>query len=314
MSGANERRWQTALAALDANLLVALDALLQEANVTRAARRVGVTQPAMSQTLGRLRKQFDDPILVRVGRRMEPTPFAQRIKHRLHRALSELGAVVLDRPAFDPSAATDRFVIATVDYLALVLGPPLLEALAAEAPGARLALHALDAGSISDRLAQGVVHLYVGVHGATERALQTAPLFEDALRLVVRSGHPLAEGEVTPAAYAAHPHVHVSPRREAGSIVGRALEAHGLERDVAIEVPYFALVPSLLEGRDLVATLPESVARHFARRFDLVVREAPVPLPSVSLCAAWHPTYDADPAQRWLREVVTRTAGELGGR
>ena len=111
MSDANERRWASALAALDANLLVALDALVQESNVTRAARRVGITQSAMSQTLGRLRRQFDDPILLKVGRNMEPSPFALRIRGRLHAAIGELEAVVRDRPTFDPSTATHRFVI-----------------------------------------------------------------------------------------------------------------------------------------------------------------------------------------------------------
>ncbi len=118
MSAANDRRWTPKLAAIDANLLVALDALLQEVSVTRAARRMGVTQSAMSQTLSRLRSQLDDPLLVRAGRGMEPTPFVRRFAGRLRAAIAELEAVVHDRPAFDPVTTPRRFVVAMVDYLA----------------------------------------------------------------------------------------------------------------------------------------------------------------------------------------------------
>lgn len=306
MSGANDRRWATALAALDANLLVALDALLQEANVTRAARRVGVTQSAMSQTLARLRHQFDDPILVRVGRAMEPTPFGLRIRSRLQHAVSELEAVVRDRPTYDPRTASTRFVLATVDYLAMVLAPPLHQLVAKEAPSVRLAIHGLDAEPITARLARGAVQLYVGVRGETERALETAPLFDDTLCVLMSARHPLSKRKLDAAAYVAHPHVHVSPRREDGSIVERALAARGLSREIAIEVPYFALLPSLLAASDMLATVPARIAARFAKDHRLVVREPPLELPPIRICMAWHPTFAADPAQRWLRDAVAR--------
>jgi len=308
MSAANAKRWSTKLAALDANLLVALDALLQEANVTRAAARVGVTQSAMSQTLGRLRAQFDDPILVKSGRRMVPSPFAERIQARLRRAVSELEAVVQERPEFDPETASNRFVIAMVDYLALVLLPPLREAVGEHAPGVDLAVHALDAGSIASRLEEGIVHLYVGVHGQTERALASQPLFDDPFTLVVRAGHPLCEAEVTLAAYASASHIHVSPRREQGSIVNRALKDAGHMRRVAVEVPYFALVPPLLTGSDLVATVPRSIAQKWEHDDELLTLRPPIALPTLEVCMAWHPTFSSDPALVWLRDIVQRVA------
>lgn len=308
MSVANTKRWSTKLAALDANLLVALDALLEEANVTRAAARVGVTQSAMSQTLGRLRAQFDDPILVKSGRHMLRSPFAERIRARLRRAVSELEAVVQDRPEFDPHTATHRFVVAMVDYLALVLMPPLREAIAEEAPGVDLAVHALDAGSIASRLEQGIVHLYVGVQGQTERGLATQPLFDDPFRLVVRADHALCNGELTVDAYAAAPHIHVSPRREQGSLVSRALKDAGYLRRVAVEVPYFSLVPALVAGSDLVATVPRSIAEAWRRDEALVTLAPPISLPTLEICSGWHPTFSADPSQAWLRDVVQRVA------
>lgn len=311
MSDANSKRWSTTLAALDANLLVALDALLQETNVTRAALRVGITQSAMSQTLARLRSQFDDPILVRSGRRMVPSPFAERIQTRLRRAISELEAVVQDRPAFDPATATKRFVMALVDYLALVIVPPLRAAVSARAPRVDLAVHALDAGSVTSRLEAGVIHLYIGVRGPSERGLEAQPLFDDPLMVVVRSGHPLCTRKLTVETYASSPHIHVSPRREQDSIVRRALAAAGHDRRVAVEVPYFALVPALVAGSELVATVPRSIARLWQREQQLELLPPPLSLPTLAIWAAWHPSFSRDPALLWLREQVERVGGEL---
>lgn len=305
MSDANERRWSAALAALDANMLVALDALLREANVTRAATRLGVSQSAMSQTLGRLRRQFDDPILVKVGRHMELSPFSCRIRGRLHGAITALEAVVRDRPSFDPAVASRRFVIAAVDYLALLLVPALRAQLATEAPGVTLAVHAPEAGSIADRLADGTIDLYVGVHGATERALQTQSLHAETLALLVRADHDLVADPST-STYAAAQHIHVSPRRESGSLVQRALRAEGYDHAVAVEVPFFALVPELLRGSDLVATIPRRIAEHFARDGELCVRPVPLDMPSFEVCQAWHPSFGTDPGLVWLREAVAR--------
>ena len=308
MSETNTKTWVTKLAALDANLLVALDALLQEANVTRAARRVAITQSAMSQTLSRLRNQFDDPILVRVGRNMQPTPFAQSIKARLHQAISELEAVVRDRSEFDPQAVSHRFVLGTVDYLAMLLLAPLQQAVAERAPHVDLAVHALEGGSVASKLEEGIVDLYLGIPGDTERALETHKLFNEAFVVVVRPEHPLCREPLTPDAYVCWPHIHVSPRREAGSIIDRGLADAGLNRRVAIEVPYFALVPKLVESSDLVATVPERIGRLFEAEHGLTLLSAPVTLPEIEICMAWHPSFAREPALVWLRELVEEVA------
>lgn len=308
MSDANERRWASALAALDANLLVALDALVQESNVTRAARRVGITQSAMSQTLGRLRRQFDDPILLKVGRNMEPSPFALRIRGRLHAAIGELEAVVRDRPTFDPSTATHRFVIATVDYLAMLLVPQLRALVAREAPDVRLAIHALDPESATARLAEGVAQLYVGVRSQTERALETQVLYQEQLVVLVGPEHPFADAPPSLEAFAQSEHVHVSPRREAGSLVGRGLTAMGYDRNVAVEVPFFALLPDILRNSELVATVPSRLAELFIEEHDFAAHPVPLELPDFEVCMAWHPTFAADPSLVWLRDAVARLA------
>lgn len=308
MSGANGSRWAPKLAALDANLLVALDALLQEVNVTLAARRIGVTQSALSQTLARLRATFDDPLLVRMGRRMELTPFGSRIRGRLRSAIGELEAVVADRPRFDPAKDSRRFVLAAVDYVAMVLVPPLQGALLRAAPRTALAVHALEDRPIVDRLERGLVDLYIGVLGDTERGLSAETLFEDALSVVVRRGHPLAKTRLTVEAYAAQLHLHVSPRRDPSSLVDRAVGAAGFERRVATEVPYFGLVPDLLEHSDLVATLPRRLAKAFAARHRLVLLDAPLELRNIAICMAWHPSNERDPGSVWLRNLVRSVA------
>lgn len=314
MSAANDRRWTPKLAAIDANLLVALDALLQEVSVTRAARRMGVTQSAMSQTLSRLRSQLDDPLLVRAGRGMEPTPFARRIAGRLRAAIAELEAVVHDRPAFDPATTPRRFVVAMVDYLASVLLPPLHERVSSAAPGVDLAVHSLDGDTVSAKLEAGAVDLYVGVLGEAERGLESALLHRDPFRVVVRAGHPLL-ADPSAERYVAFGHVHVSPRRDSGSIVERALAEAGLERRIAAELPYFGLLPALLERSDLVATVPERLARLFRDQHGLALLHAPIPLPPIDVHLAWHPRFDGEPGSAWLRsqlEAVDR-ADALAG-
>ncbi len=310
MSTPNEKRWVSKLAALDANLLVALDALLQESNVTRAAKRLGVTQSAMSQTLARLRQQFDDPILVQVGRGMEPSAFALRIQARLHDAISQLATIVGDRPTFDETTASRRFVLAMVDYLSLVLFPELHATVTARAPGVDLAVRTLESASIAPDLQRAAVDLYVGVIGPTERALEVRTLFSDRMRVLVRRGHALCS-EMSLRAYADGAHVLVSPRRESGSVVTRELAALGHGRRIATEVPYFSLLPKLLLHSELVATVPERVAQLFVAEHPLEVLDPPLRLPEVDVCMAWHPAFSSDPGQIWLRDVVASVCHEL---
>lgn len=313
ISTTNSTRWGPRLAALDVNLLVALDALLQDGSVTEAARRVGITQSAMSQRLARLREQFDDAILVRAGRGMAPTPFARRIQGRLRLAMRELEVVARERPVFDPATAERRFALATVDYLAMVWLPALQREIATQAPGVELAVRALEAGSIAGELERGVVDLYLGVQGAAERGLETRLLYREGFAVVTRAGHPLAASDGDIEAYVRWPHVHVSPRREAGSLVDRALGELGLGRRVAVEVPFFGLLPGLLADSELVATVPETVALRWAADPALRVAPAPVSLPRITICAAWHPTFAREPGLVWLRDLLVSVARDRRG-
>ncbi len=311
MSASNANRWIAKLAAMDTNLLVALDALLQESNVTRAATRLGVTQSAMSQTLARIRDHFDDPILVRVGRAMQPTPFARRLQDRLHQAISDLEGVVRERPQFDPTQTSRRFVLTMVDYVALLFVAPFQRAVSEVAPHIDLAVHSLEAEAMTPKLEAGAIDLYVGIHGETESGMKSKTLFRETFSVLVRKKHPLAKKKLTPQSYVSHPHVHVSPRRERGSVVSRALAELGLERRVAVEVPYFSLVPALLRESDLIATVPTQLAVRLAKDHGLSVLPPPVKLPEFDMCMAWHPRFEREPGLLWLRGLLSTVADEL---
>jgi len=211
-------------------------------------------------------------------------------------------------PIFDPRQTSDRFVIATVDYLAMVLVPPLQRAVSDAAPRAQLEIRAADAGHPDRRSAARNAHVHLGIPNAAERGLRTERLFDDELLVVLDASHPLAADELSAEDYASIPHVHVNPRRETYSAVDQALAAAGLDRWVAVEVPFFGLVPALLDGANRIATLPRSVAERLTLDHDLVVRPPPIPIASFEIAMAWHPTHDADPAQRWLRDVLRDVA------
>jgi DNA-binding transcriptional LysR family regulator len=198
-----------------------------------------------------------------------------------------------------------------VDYVALLLAAPLERAVRGVAPHVDLAVHALDAGAITPKLEAGAIDLYVGIHGETERGMSAKPLFGETFSVVTRRKHPVAKKGLSLESYASHAHVHVSPRREEGSIVHRALAERGLERRVSLEVPYFSLVPALLRDSDLIATVPTHLANWFASEHGLLVFSPPVALPEFEVSIAWHPRFEREPGLLWLRRLLSTVADRL---
>lgn len=292
------------LSQIDVNLLVTLDVLLDECSVTRTARRLGLTQPAVSQALGRLRDLLDDPVLVRQGSKMVPTPRARDLAGPLRRLLADLHALISEQPAFDPAQATGRLNVAINDYVALVLVPPLLQRLRAEAPHLDVSFRAIPFDEASDALARGDLDLVAGVLPETPAAVRAAPVLEEHFTCLLRRGHPLAD-RLDLQAYAEADHLLISPRgRRQGGAVDAALEAEGLRRRVAVEVPYFLAAPSIIAATDLVITLPSRIAAAFAETYDLIQRPPPISLARFNLWMYWHTRFDRDPAQRWLRGLL----------
>lgn len=291
---------------IDLNLLASLDVLIEEANVTRAAARLGISQPALSAQLARLRDVFGDPLLVpsETGRGMLPTTRALELRDPLHAALKDLEIVVRRPPRFDPMTDERRFAIATSDNATIVLGLPLTERLRAVAgPGVRLSFQAARGDAIAAQLERGDIDLMIGSNRMVQPAMKARKLIDERYVVVQRKGHPRGTGPLDLVAYCALDHVLVST--SGGSFQGfidEQLEPLGYRRNVALSVHQFILAPMVVEHTDFVSTLPERLARRFADRVDIF--ELPFAAEGFSLYAAWHPRSHADPGHRWLREQL----------
>lgn len=295
---------------IDANLLVVLDALLAESNVTRAASRVGLSQSAMSHALGRLREHLGDPLLVRAGRRMVLTPRAERLAPRVRRVVEDMNALLRDDESFDPGAHEHAYRLHTTDHIQLILLPELDRALAERAPGIDLHIRSITPHS-PDELRRGEIDLAIGVFEDPPPDLSQQPLFADRFVCLMRKDHPAAKGKLTLEQYAALPHLLVAPRGDPRGFVDRELAKRGHRRRVARVVPHFLVAPFLVPGSDHVLTISERLANTFVGFLDLHVTTPPLPLESYTLYQAWHRRHDADPAHRWLRETIVEVASAL---
>jgi DNA-binding transcriptional LysR family regulator len=285
----------------DLNLLVALEVLLEEVSVARAARRLRLSASAMSRTLARLRETTGDPLLVRAGRRLVPTPRALELGHRVGPLVRDAEAVLRPTRAIDPSALERTFTLRTSEGFVETFGPDLIARVAEEAPRVRLRfLQKPDKDSAPMR--EGVVDLETGVvDGTTGPEVRAQALFRDRLIGVVRDGHPLSRGRVTLARYAGGRHVDARRGLEPGPI-DETLSALGRERAVATVVAGFATAVALARATDLIASVPE---RHTAAlRIGMHSFALPFATPGFTVSLLWHPRLDADPAHRWLRAHV----------
>lgn len=299
------------MTAVDLNLLPALDALLAEGSVAGAARRLGLSASAMSRTLERLRATTGDPLLVRAGRGLVPTPRALELRDRVREVAKE--ALALLRPAIagpDIAGLQRTFTIRANDGFIEAFGARLLAALTEAAPGVRLRFAPKPDKDVR-ALREGLVDLEVGVLGQAGPEVRVQALFRDRFVGVAREGHPLlAAEEITPELYAACGHVVASRRGDTNGPVDRALAALGLERVVLAVVPGFSAALAIARASDLVALVTASFhnlanesyavgGRGRSRAFPLPVQTEPI-----TVSQMWHPRLDADPAHRWLRGML----------
>jgi DNA-binding transcriptional LysR family regulator len=290
----------------DFNLLVTLDAVLTEGSVARAARRLRLSPSAMSRALARLRETTGDPLLVRAGRGLVPTPRALELRERVSQLVQDTEAVL--RPAETPNLArlVRSFTLRTSDGFVENFGPDLIARVAAEAPGVQLRFVQKLDNKDSALLRDGTVDLETGVVGDTlSPEVRSQALFRDRFMGVVRLGHPLSEGEITPARYATGRHIYVSRRGLEKGPMDEALSALGLEREIVTIVGGFATALALARASDLIASVPE---RHTGNlRAGMHSFPLPVPTPEITVSLLWHPRMHADPAHRWLRGLVLAT-------
>ena len=286
----------------DFNLLAVLDVLLAEGSVAGAARRLRLSPSAMSRALARLRETTGDPLLVRAGRGLVPTPRAIELREQVGQLVQDAQAVLRPAEKLDLTRLVRTFTLRTREGFVENFGPALLARVGREAPGVRLCfVQKLDKDSTP--LRDGAVDLETGVIGkSTAPELRVQALFRDRFTGVVRLGHPLAEGEITPARYAAARHIAVSRRGLGAEPVDEALAPLGLQREVAAIVGGFSAALALARESDLVASVPE---RHTGKlRAGMLSFPLPVPTPEFTVSLMWHPRLDADPAHRWLRACV----------
>jgi DNA-binding transcriptional LysR family regulator len=286
----------------DFNLLVTLDVLLAEGNVARAARRLRLSPSAMSRALARLRETTGDPLLVRAGRGLVPTPRALELRERVGQLVRDAEAVLRPAEALDLTRLVRTFTLRTSEGFAENFGPALIARVGEQAAGVRLRfVQKLDKDSAP--LREGAADLETGVVGeATGPEVRARVLFRDRFVGVVRAGHPLSKGKISPRRYASGGHILVSRRGLDSGPVDEALGPLGLERQVVTIVGGFSTALALARATDLIATVPE---RHTGNlRAGMHSFPLPVSVPEITVSLLWHPRLDADPAHRWLRGCV----------
>jgi DNA-binding transcriptional LysR family regulator len=294
---------------VDLNLLVALDALLAERNVTRAARRLGLSQPALSAQLARLRDLFGDPLFLPAQRGLTPTARAIELEAPVHRALDQVRDVLAQGRGFDPATADLTVAIACSDYVQVAAIAPLALDLRVTAPKLRLAIRQLDGNLLGQQMEAGLVDLAVMTPSTAPPALRTRLLFHERYVTIARQRHPGVKGRLTLDDFVALEHVVVSPRGGGfGGPVDTALGKLGRKRRIVVSAASFLFVPELVARSDLIATVPERLVRERAKR--LQVLEPPLPVEGFTIGLVWHERTHRHPAHRWVRERVHMLCGE----
>ncbi|HEX7967327.1 MAG TPA: LysR family transcriptional regulator [Stellaceae bacterium] len=293
----------------DLNLLIVFDAVMQERNVTRAGQKVGLSQPAMSHALSRLRYMLKDELFVRTPEGMVPTARAEQLAAPLRRALSDM-QLALEPESFIPKQANRRFAIAVNNYGAVVLSPRLVMAAAEAAPSVHLDVRPSGTLDIVDLLDRGELDLAVGDFVDPGERFASGPLLEDPFVLAMRRGHPAVRRKLTAEAFAGLAHLEISSSGEDTSFIDRWLAGRGLKRSIVHRAPYLSAA-RILSQSDMVATLSRRIAEAFTRTDPLQVRELPCPSPHVSIGMLWHRRLENQPAHRWLRGLIEATCKRL---
>ncbi|MEZ4315051.1 MAG: LysR family transcriptional regulator [Polyangiaceae bacterium] len=296
----------------DLALLVSLDAILQDGSVTAAARRLGLSTPAMSHTLARIRERLGDPILVRSGRGMLLTPRALALKEQVHGVVDEARRTLEPDAPFVAAELSRTFVVHATDYVLTILGAAVDRILREEAPKVcvRFVPNTLDDAAL---LRDQGSDLAVGIYGDLPQEMRVRQLLTDRFVAVVRKGHPAAGKRWTLEQFARVPHIQVAPRGKPGGYLDDVLRERGLSRTVARAVPYFLTALQLASETDYVLTISERIAKRYEASLGLALLAVPVKLRPYALSLVWHPRVDAEPAHRFLRDVFLRASRESAG-
>lgn len=295
---------------LDLNLLVAFDALMVDRSVSRAAQRVNLSQPAMSNALSRLRAYFGDDLLIAHNKRMYPTPFAETLVPQVQAALATMESVVATSRHFDPATSSRTFRVMTSDYIATAVLFPMITRLASAAPGVRVEL-LLPSQRRIELLDNGNIDLLITLEAYLTPELPSDFLLEDRYWLVGRADHPALVEGITLATMQAYEHVLVAIGEERLPSFGDAyLDRIGIQRRVAMTAPNFAMLPWLLQETDWLTLMQGRLAHLMQRNFAIKIVPPPVPIPPLVEMAQYHVTRSNDPGLRWLIDTIRAQAAE----
>lgn len=298
---------------IDLNLLAAFDALMRERNVTRAATQMGVSQPAMSAALSRLRELLGDPLFMRSANGLLPTPRARELADPIAQALRQIEATLVKKPEFVPGKAAFALNLGLSDYPAFVLLPALLEALGEQAPGIAINVHAFnDRDDAVNLLDAGVIDAAIGVPPThPEGRILTRPILRDEFVTIVASQHPAARRGMNMKTYLSLPHALASPEGQRHGLVDQALAQQGKQRTLALTLPQMFALPSVVARTGMTATVMKRVALSSPAGHKLVFFPPPIPLPEIVFHLIWHRRSEGNLAQQWLRALIESVAQAL---
>jgi DNA-binding transcriptional LysR family regulator len=296
---------------LDLNLLLLFEALIEERSVTRAAKRLGMTQAGLSHALARLRSALDDDLLVRRRGTMQPTSRALALRGPLHEALQRLHEV-LTPSQFNPAQSQQTFRIVASDYFSTLFLPALIERIERTSPGIALRIISSRQLSIETMLANHEIDLAIGnyknrITSAFPSEFQALDLQDDPYVCVMRARHPLARKRLTSAFYLEARHMHLSPTGNAEYGIERYLLPRGIHRKIELVIDHYLLAPLVLESSDMIWTAPSRVAHFFREKFDLRLKAVPISIPPARLQFVWKPQHANSPAHLWLRAMIAET-------
>jgi DNA-binding transcriptional LysR family regulator len=290
---------------IDLNLLLVFDALMQEQNLSRAAERLNMSQPAVSNALARLRQQLGETLFRRTARGMVPTTQAQALYGPIRQALHMLQIGLGPRDIFDPQTE-HSFKLSMNDYAQFRVLPELLSSLTTQAPRVSVSIQPDDADSLPKRLANGELDLALDYLHFDDPDLCYQPLAQEELVVIGRRGHPAFAGELTLARYQASRHVSIAPRAGRGSPLEIVLGSAQVRRDTQAYVPNYLVIPTMVAGSALLGTVPRRLAEHAAQSYALEIGAMPMAMPAIQVSMIWHRHQELSPGLRWLRALIAQ--------
>ena len=293
------------LRSLDLNLLLVFDAIYGERSISKAARKLHLSQPTVSNALARLRDRLQDPLFERSAQGMLPTPRARKLAEPVRQALNTLERGLRDDDGFDFARSTREFVIAVEDYGESVILPRFIRWLADTAPGIRIRIRSEVPAQLKTELREGTVDLALDYFALPEPGWRSHCVLTETLQTLSRRDHPLLGERLTLEQYLAAPHVVLAAPANARPMIDLALAKRGLQRRIAVAVPHFISMPLMVQASDMICTLPRRMATLYADNFRLRAHTVPLRVPQFPVYLIWHESQETDAGHQWFRQHLT---------